>query len=214
MSLMKKLKDAGDKAGKAVAAEYQKQQQKVEERKAVQAQAAADEQARQQSILAGNIAPIAVTVALQPGETAYLQLNAKRMAQVESVVQTTVGKSKKKGVVGRAIVGGVLLGPLGAVGGAATAGSRNKSTTVSQTVSRLQVVDNGTLIFTNRRFLFIGQNNVFALPYSELIAVEFSGKRASLKYNGMLNGEYYELIGFAATELQLYYSGITQNLLA
>lgn len=212
MSFLDKMKDAGGKAGKAIQKSYQDQQQKAVERKEEKARQVALEQARQQKILAGDIAPITVSVNLQPDEVAYLELTARRMASVDSIVEQTVGKSKKKHVVGRAVVGGVLLGPLGALGGAATAGSKNKSTTTQQTVSSMKQVDSGQMILTNKRFIFIGNNNIISLTYPEIIATSFNGSKASIKYDGMLNSEYFEVFGPTANDTPLYYKGITQHI--
>jgi len=212
MSFLDKMKDAGGKAGQAIQKSYQDQQQKAVERKEEKARQVALEQARQQKILAGDIAPIVVSVNLQPDEEAYLELTARRMASVDSIVEQTVGKSKKKHVVGRAVVGGVLLGPLGALGGAATAGSKNKSTTTQQTVSSIKQVDSGQMLLTNKRFIFIGNNNIISLTYPEIIATSFNGSKASIKYDGMLNSEYFEVFGPAANDTSLYYNGITQHI--
>lgn len=212
MSFLDKMKDAGGKAGKAIQKSYQDQQQKAVERKEEKARQVALEQARQQKILAGDIAPIVVSVNLQADEEAYLELTARRMASVDSIVEQTVGKSKKKHVVGRAVVGGVLLGPLGALGGAATAGSKNKSTTTQQTVSSIQQVDSGQMLLTNKRFIFIGNNNIISLTYPEIIATSFNGSKASIKYNGMLNSEYFEVFGPTANDTPLYFKGITQHI--
>jgi hypothetical protein len=217
MSFLDKIKDAGDKAGKAIQKSYLEQQQKAVERKEEKARQVALEQARKQKLLAGIIAPISVTVNLQQDEKAYLELTARRMASVDSVVEHTVGKTKKKGVVRRAVVGGVLLAPtgfglVGALGGAATAGSKNKSTTTQQTVSKIQQVDSGKIILTNKRFIFIGNNNVVSLTYPEIFATSFNGSKASIKYDGMLNSEYFEVLGPAANDTQLYYKGITEHI--
>lgn len=170
------------------------------------------EVARKQKILDGELAPITVKATLQPNEIAYLELTARRMAAVDSVIQETVGSSKKKHVVGRAIVGGVLLGPLGAVGGAATAGSKQTSTTTERTISEINVIDSGQVVFTNKRFIFLGNNDsVISLPYSEIIAAGFSGNQVRLRYAGMLGGEYYEVFGDNAKDAKLYYTGITQH---
>lgn len=119
-------------------------------------------------------------------------------------------------MITRAVVGGVLLGPLGAVGGAATAGSKNNSTTTQETVSRLQQVDKGSLIFTNKRMMFIG-TGVVSLPYDKLIAVSFgstmTGKKITVKYEGMLKDEHYVISGDKAKDTELYYRGITEKLL-
>lgn len=225
MSFLEKIKNAGSKASKTVQKSYQEQQQRAAERKEEKARQLAIEQeekarqvaleeARQQKILAGNIKPITVSMNLQADEKAYLELSANRMASVDSIIEHSVGNDKKKGgsVVGRAIVGGVLLGPLGALGGAATAKSKNSSTTTQQVVSKMEQVDSGRLILTNKRFIFVGNNNVISLTYPEIIATSFSGNNATIKYNGMLNSEHFVVHGPAASDTQLYYSGITQHI--
>ena len=110
----------------------------------------------------------------------------------------------------------MLLGPLGALGGAATAGSKGNSTTTQETVSKLEVVDNGSLILTNKRLMFVGQN-VVSLPYSKLVAVSFgnsmTGKKLFVKYEGMLKDEQYVISGDKAKDTELYYKGITDKLL-
>jgi len=174
------------------------------------------EEARIQAILSGNIEPVQVVVNLQPGEKAYADFAAKRMAIVDSVIEKTVSKSKKKGVLTRAVVGGVLLGPLGAVGGAATAGSKNNSVTTHQTISKLQAVDTGSLIFTNERIVFVG-DNVLSLKYDQLVSVNFdkirTGTKLHLKYEGMLRGEHFIVGGEKAKDTELYFKGITEKLL-
>ena len=187
----------------------------VSDYQADKAQKRADEEERQSKILAGNIAPISIVVNLGHQETAYLELPADRMATVERLEEHTTGKSKKKGVIGRAVVGGVLLGPLGALGGAATAGSKQNTKTIQKTVARIEKVDTGRLIFTNKRVMFLG-NNVFSLPYGDIVSAEFSGgyggQKLALKYQEMLNGEHFVVTGPNAKDSELYYKGITANL--
>lgn len=226
MSFLDKMKDAGSKAGKAIQKNYQDQQQKAVERKEEKARQLAIEQAekdrqialeqvRQQKILTGNIKPIIVSMNLQTDEKAYLELSANRMASVDRIIEHSVGKSKKKGgsVVGRAIVGGVLLGPLGALGGATTAKSKDSSTTTQQVVSNIKQVDSGQLILTNKRFIFVGSNNVISLTYPEIIATSFNGNNATIKYNGMLNSEHFVIHGPTASDTPLYYKGITEHII-
>ncbi len=212
MSLFDKIKDVSKKASDAVSDEYRKHQEKLALQKAEEAKLAEEDETRKQKILKGEILPIKVNTNLSSGEIAYVELGAQRMASVKHVVQEIVGKSKKKHIVRRAVVGGVLLGPLGAVAGAATAGSKNQSTTTQKTISSTQLIDSGSMILTNRRFIFIGNDNVISLPYNEIIAAGFNGNRVSLKYTGMLDGEYYEVNGEASKDAQLYFNGITNHL--
>lgn len=175
------------------------------------------EDARQQSILAGQIAPVQVNFNLLPGEQAYLSLSAKRMANVDHVIEKTTGKTKKKGVITRGVVGGVLLGPVGMVAGAATAGSRVNTQTVQETTTKHEVVDSGTLLFTNQRLIFAG-NNIMALPYQNILAYSFNGNKMTgfkfaFKYENMLPNEQFVVSGEAAKDAELYYKGITAHLL-
>lgn len=191
---------------------FDKAKEAYKQRQEEKALLATAEETRKQKILNGELVPITVTPTLQPNETAYLELTARRLASNNSVIQETVGTSKKKHVVGRAIVGGVLLGPLGAVGGAATAGSKQTSTITEKTISSTEVVDSGQIIFTNQRFIFLGNNDsVISLPYAEIIAAGFNGNQVKLKYAGMLSGEYYEVFGESAKDTELYYAGITKG---
>lgn len=189
---------------------------KINDYKDEQARKKAEEEARQQKILSGQIEPVQVIVNLEPNEKAYADFGAKRMAVIDRTVEKTVSKSKKKGVVTRAVVGGVLLGPLGALGGAATAGSKGNSTTTQETVNKLEAVDTGTLILTNKRIVFMGQN-LISLPYSKLLAVSFAnamgGKKLIVKYEGMLKDEHYVVSGDKAKDTELYYKGITDKLM-
>lgn len=170
------------------------------------------EEQRKNDILAGNIQPIQVTVNLEQGEKAYAAFNAKRLANREHIVETTTGKSKKKGVITRGIVGGVLLGPVGLVAGAATAGSKSNMRTTQQTVTRLETIDQGTLIFTSKRLMFLG-SQVVSLPYSKLIGYNFEKNKMLIKYENMEPNEQYIVSGNGAGDIQLYYQGITANLI-
>jgi septum formation inhibitor MinC len=209
MSFLDKIKDASDKASKAVVNQYHQQQQKATDRKEEKAQALALEEARHRKILRGELEPITISMNLQADEKAYLELTARRMASVDSVISETVGTSKKKHVVRRAVVGS-LVGPVGTIVGGATAGSKQTSTTTQKTVSSTELIDSGQMILTNQRFIFVGNNNVISLPYSDIVATGFSGNTATIKYAGMLNGEHFEVFGPNAKDTQLYYNGITK----
>lgn len=182
-------------------------------------------EARHQKLLSGVLTPIKVTTNLQPGETAYLELSATRMASVDSIVQETVGTTKKKHVVRRAVVGAALGGRAGEIVAGATAGGKQTSTTTQRTVTETKGIDSGQLILTDKRFLFIGHNNVVALHYGDIIATSFRSKeiydrgnklsdtQLEIKYPGMLNGEYYEVSGDQAEDTEFYYKGITNKLI-
>lgn len=86
-----------------------------------------DPEERKELILAGNIKPISISTKLQKNEKAYTLIKAKRTASVDQIVEKTTGKSRRKGVLTRGIVGGVVFGPVGALAGAMTAGGKNSS---------------------------------------------------------------------------------------
>jgi hypothetical protein len=193
----------------------------IAEEKARQDKIIAYNNARHQRVVAGNPAPIRVTTNLQSGEVAYLELHAQRMASVDSVIQETVGTTKKKGVIRRAVVGGALstmvgLPGAGAIVGGATAKTKSQSTTTERTISNIEQIDSGKLIFTNKRLIFIGGQNVVALPYSEIIATNINNgmndTQIEIKYSGMLNGEYYNAYGTAFEDTKLYYTAIQEKI--
>ncbi len=178
---------------------------------------AAEEEARKQAILDGHISPIQTTMALKPGETAYLQLSAKRKALVDKIVEHTVGKTKRKNVVGRAIVGGILTGGIGVIAGAATAGKKTNTTTTQSTETSIEDVDKGIMIITNQRIVFIG-NNVISLPYDQIFGFQFKhgltgSNKVAIKYTGMMKGEFFELSGDGSKDTELYYQGVKQHLI-
>lgn len=161
----------------------------------------AEEKARQAKIASGDISPITTPLQLGLGEKAYVVVEAKRFALVAKTTQTT----HRKGVVGRAVVGGLLLGPLGALGGAATAGSQ----TNSKTQDAVSMIDKGQLTLTNKRFIFVGKE-IVSIPYEKTLKVElkhFLSNNLTIQYEGMLKGEYYQLTGDKAKDTQLYYLG-------
>ena len=176
--------------------------------------AAAD--AHKQAIIDGSIAPITPSVRLKQGEQAYVEFPAKRQAIVTTTIQRTVEKTKKKGGITRAVVGGALLGPVGAVVGASTAKSQGHSVGYAQEVENLNNIDEGVLLLTNQRMLFVGQE-IISIPYDELIGVKFenmiTGAEISVKYAGMLKGERYFVTGKEAKLSQLYYQTITEKLI-
>lgn len=171
---------------------------------------------RKELILAGAIEPIKVSAKLRPKEKAYIVINAKRTAAIDRTVEVTSGKSKRKGVLTRGIVGGVVFGPVGALAGAVTAGSKTNSKTTQKTTTKFEFIDAGELIFTNQRVLFVGNKEIISLPYNTLIDYKFGrgllGRTFEPRYEGMLSHESYVLSGPTAHEAELFYRGITLNL--
>ena len=174
----------------------------------------AEDEARKQAIADGKIEPIAVSVKLGSDEKAFVEFQAKRNALVEKVVEQTYTKTKKKGGITRAVVGGMTFGIGGALVGAGTAKSHGTSTTVQHDVSSIEAVDEGTLIFTNKRILFVGKE-IISIPHDDLMAVDFAksfgGMTMKVKYAGMLKDEHYVIKGDGAKEADLYYKGITDG---
>lgn len=178
--------------------------------------AAKEEQKNQ--ILSGNIPIVHTDLNLPQGEQVYFEAKAQRMALIEYEVEETTGKTKRKGTIRRAVVGGALLGvatggigaALGAVGGAVTAKGKTKSKTTTRTVKKKEKVDQGRLVFTSKRVMFVG-NEVISIPYSQIIEHNFSLMLGSgsitIKYQDMLEGEYYQVSG--ARDAEIIYQGIT-----
>jgi len=168
-----------------------------------------EELARKEKILSGMIDSITTTFNLKNGEAAYLQFNVDRIAEKEYVETQTVSKAKKQGVLTRAIVGGVLLGPLGALGGAATAGEKGTGKTTYNTVKRNETIDSGTMVFTNKRILFVGKA-MFSIYYDNIVSSSFACNILTIKYPEMMAGEYFRV--YNCKDCYLYFKGITNNL--
>lgn len=162
------------------------------------------EEARQKSILSGEIKPIATSLNLGKDEKAYIIFSAQKMGLVAHMTSNT----KKKGVFGRAVVGGVLLGPLGALGGAVTSGSK----TTEKMTERIEELDNGTMIFTNKGFFFDGKKSMGRFDYDSTPSIRFQrtfmGSKLELKYPEMASGEFYSLSGSDSGIAELWYQGI------
>lgn len=172
-------------------------------------------EAHKQAIASGDISPIIPSVKLKPGEKAYAEFPAKRKAIVTTTIQRTVEKTKKKGGITRAVVGGALLGPVGAIVGASTAKSKGNSVGYSDNIETLNDIDQGVLLLTDQRILFVGQE-IVSIPYEELVSVKFentiTGAEISVKYAGMLKGEQYFISGKEAKLSKIYYQSITEKL--
>lgn len=181
-----------------------KRRKKEEEKKAIYEEKKIQERKRRFPILSGNIKPIKTTFNLNKGEDVYFQSSAERLAEVEYIESHTTGQTKKKGVLRRSVVGGVLLGGVGAVIGGATAGDKIKSTTTQEKINRTEAVDTGTILFSNKRILFIGKE-VLDISYDEILAVNFDIPYFEIKYPSMIKGENYKIDNLDA---KLYFEGI------
>lgn len=196
-----------DKVSGAVNQGINKTKQMIDDKKKEMEDKKAAEAARILSIKEGNFDPIDVEFTLEDGEEAYLKIPAERFAKVETVVQQTFENTKRKGTLGRAVVGGVLLGPLGAVAGAATAKKQTTGHTSEEVISSIKSQGAGTLLFTNKRFLFVA-SNILSIPYTDVVSVEFKLNRAYIHYNGMMDSEYFQLKCSFLPDLPYYYEGI------
>lgn len=178
-----------------------------------QARKRAEEEARQQKILTGNIKPITGQFNLNTNEKAYFESEADRMATVTYTIEKTIGSSKNKGTITRSIVGKVLFGVPGMIIGGVTGGSKQESTTIQEHEDRTEAIDTGKLLFTNKRVLFIGEKNVISIPYGEILSFTYNwAHEAVFKYPSMLNGEFYQMREKNRKDLELYYKGITDNI--
>lgn len=172
---------------------------------------AENEKLRKEGIASGEFDEIKVECVLEKDEKAYKEYQTDKFAIVEKIEEKTIGTTKRKGIIGRAVVGGVLLGPLGALGGAATSGSQQNSKTVQAKRDVVEKVDSGKLIMTNKRFLFLG-NNVSSINLKDLMQCTFKdgllGTKIIMKYPGMLKGEYITVKGKDAKDAELYFEGV------
>jgi hypothetical protein len=155
---------------------------------------------------------------LGAGEAAYAVFPAKRQALVERIQEFTTGRSKKSGGISRAIVGGVLLGPVGAVVGGATAGSKINTRTHQIRSEVLTPIDKGEVLLTNRRMLFVG-NEIVSMPYGNLLSISLhrinrlmlKGYRLDVKYEAMKKGECYLLEEETGGDFQRSYESVTKT---
>jgi hypothetical protein len=171
--------------------------------------AAALEQERQERILAGKIPSIILeAVRLNEGEKAYFHAVASRLADVEHTVTMSSGKSKRKGVISRGLVGGLIAGPIGIVAGAATASKHHNMRSTDHTFTKNEVIDKGILLFTNQRILFLGKQ-MTSIPYDEIVKMEVQRNNVTFHYVAMQPGEAYRLSREMTKEADLYYRGIT-----
>ncbi len=172
--------------------------------KAKKAKEQAEEAARQKVILSGKIKPIKTNYNLDPGEKAYITFQAHK----KGVINRTVSSTHQVGVASRAGCGCCLLGPLGALLGGVTAPSQTNQNTVESTA----VLDSGTMIFTNKRFLFVGNKSMTSLEYKKALDISFKKtlleSKLEVKYPEMVNGEYYSLSGTDSKIAEIWFQGI------
>lgn len=161
------------------------------EKRQREAEQAAQKAWGEAQLRAGNIQPIDTGLALDPGEEAYCKFNALFRAAMEEVTSYTSGTTKSSGTIGRAIIGGALFGSTGAIVGAVGAPQHSKSATKSVTTYEVLTVDQGYIVLTNKRFIFVGQS-VFSVPYTILLSVEF--RNTSIVFDYRIPKRHRELV--------------------
>lgn len=153
------------------------------------------ERKRRFAILSGNIQPIHTSFNLKSGEKAYFQIEADRMAEQEYVESYTTGEARSP-----FIKGGLLRG-----------NSQINTTTRQERVSNLEIIDTGTMIFTNTRMVFIGKE-VISISYEDILSVDFfpysrfGSTSMIVKYPTMLKSERYDI--HRKNDAKLYYQSI------
>jgi hypothetical protein len=133
---------------------------------------------------------IAVGFRLREGEVVHYSERGERCEERKTgqVINT---QSRTKNAVGSAILGGVLFGPAGAIVGGSMA--RRQTTGTATDVYDVVPVDEGDVIVTNERFLFMGTRNTVdvrladvmrfsAIQGSPRILVEYAGRAAGESY--------------------------------
>jgi hypothetical protein len=110
---------------------------------------------------------------LLDGERVVFTGSASRTFDAGYTAQPTTSVTKTSGRAVATIVGGVLLGPIGAVAGAAS--SRESVTHQGPTVTQgITVTDSGTLTITTTRVLFIGEKQVLEIPRASILQTHIS----------------------------------------
>jgi hypothetical protein len=91
-----------------------------------------------------------------------------------------------------AVIGGVIAGPVGAIVG--SAGSKRTIGTATN-VYGLSPIDQGNLIITNQRMMFLGARDTLSTPYSEIVRFSVANRhpqyRIMAEYAGREPGEQY-----------------------
>ena len=171
-----------------------------------------EEKERIEKILRGEIVPILHEYNLEKDEVVYIKLFSERKMLVENITEITETKTKRKNVVGRAIVGGLILGPVGALGGAVTSSKDVETNIIQNKNKEVKTIDSGDLLLTNTRILFLG-DNIISLPYEYVPQVDFpESNKMVIRYDGMAVGEFYEISGDNINDVQYYYKGIIKNI--
>jgi uncharacterized Zn finger protein (UPF0148 family) len=170
---------------------------------------------RTYKILSGNISPISTSLGLQENEKAYYIVSAQRIATFTEINERTEIKTDNSGALTRGCGCGCLFGWIGALLGALSANSKSTARVIRESHDNEKIVDTGYLIMTNKRIIFNGQN-ILSINYSEILEIRFEKRKdinLIMKYPSMLNKEYFNLYGTNSNDCDIFYKGITNNLL-
>jgi len=166
------------------------QEDKIAKQKAKYEAEKEQERKRRISLLSGNLKPIKTSFHLNVGEYAYFAFQTSRMADRDYIESHTKGAGIGEGF-GRVGVGIA------------------KSTTTQERVTKLETVDTGTLLFTNKRILFVGKE-VVSVAYQDILAAEFNGAIMTIKYPSMIKNECYDIE--KEPDAALYFKGLMRLL--
>jgi len=167
-------------------------------------------------IASGHLRVITANTPLWEGENAIVQFGARRL----KVVETSFTQPGRKHVFGRAAFGGALLGPLGALSGGATSKAQPRNVVRTER----KVVNNGALIFTDHRLLFVSSRKHFSrqshltIKYGEVSRALFTARQflqvrrmqLTLSFKNLRPDEAFFIDGPEIDDAMAYYNGIVR----
>jgi len=133
-------------------------------------------------------ATLTAPVALRPTETLVYVEGSYRFEERKTA---TVGTSTPRGSIGRAVVGGLLFGPAGAIVGSQSA----RSTTSHTDLYNVVPIDGGDLVITTERMLFLGEKHTTEVPLANVMRWTLvpGSDRVAAEYAGRVPGESYSV---------------------
>jgi hypothetical protein len=145
----------------------------------------------QQIVLAAQ--PVASPITLAEGETAIYHGRVERVHDAGYSNSPQQNMTTTSGRAVSTLLGGMLLGPVGALAGAAM--SRSSTTTYGPAVTRaITVDDRGELVITSARVVFIGAKQTLEIPRSSILRIEFASKPFE-EADGVLRAEDSPAVG-------------------
>lgn len=172
------------------------------------------DQLRRGVIARGHLRAISLDTSLWEGESAIVQYRARRLKVGESSF-TQPGRNH---VASSAVVGGVLLGPVGAQGGATTSKAQSRNMVRTER----KIVNNGALIFTDHRLLFVSSRKQsspqshLTIKYGEVSRALFTARpflqvrrmQLTLSFKSLRPDEAFFIDGPDIDDAMAYYNGI------